>query len=73
MIVLNKFIIIFPLLSPTVTIEPTRVNTESMPYSSYTIEQPKFKNSLEYNTMTNEDLIRENNEKIIQQIYKTLE
>lgn len=46
---------------------------QAIPYSSFTVEQPKLKNTMEYNTMTMEELVKENNEKIIQQIYKTLE
>lgn len=72
MIVFNELIIMLPLISAPQYIETNKF-AEAIPYSSFTVEQPKLKSTMEYNTMTTEELVRENNEKILQQIYKTLE
>lgn len=40
---------------------------------AYTIIESPNKSVMEYNTMTMEELIRENNNKIIDQLYKELE
>lgn len=72
MIALNKFIIIFPLLVPQVVVEKDRI-IETHSYETLSQQQPNFKSPMEYNTMTMEELKEENNQKLIQQIYKNLE
>lgn len=72
MIVFNELIIMLPLLSAPHYI-PENKFAQAIPYSSYSIEQPKLKSPFLFDTMTTEDLVRENNEKILQQIYKSLE
>lgn len=72
MIHINSLIIILPLL-PAPQYIPENKFAEAIPYSSFYIEQPKLKNTMEFNTMTMEELIKENNEQILQQIYKNIE
>lgn len=67
MIVWAKLVVSLPL-----TVIPIQLEKEIIVEDSIIIQEP-FKDTMHYNTLTNEELIRENNEKIIQQIYKTLE
>lgn len=62
----------FPLISAPNYID-SNIFLETKNYSSFTIEQPRLKNTIEFNTITSEEFIRENNEKILQEIYKTSE
>lgn len=72
MVHINELIIMLPLISAPSYI-PENKFAEAIPYSVYSVEQPKLKNTMDHNTMSMEELIRENNDKILQQIYKNLE
>lgn len=52
---------------------PVNKFAEAIPYSSYSQQLPPLKDTMHHNTMTTEELVRENNIKIMNQLYKTLE
>lgn len=52
---------------------PENKFAEAIKYSSYSIEKPKLKSPFLFDTITTEDIVRENNNKILEQIYKSLE
>lgn len=66
-LVLGLSLIVFP------QYQETNKFSESISYSDLVKDEPRLKDTMHYDTMTNEELVRENNNKIIQQIYKNLE
>lgn len=52
---------------------PESIPIQAIHYSTYSIEQPKLKKTTEFNTMTMEELIKTNNDKILDKLYETLE
>jgi len=61
-----------PLISAPYHI-PENKFAQAIDYSEFTVEKPKLKSSMDFNTITTEELIKENNIKILDRIYKTLE
>lgn len=45
---------------------------DAIDYKQFETVEPRLKNTMEFNTMTMEELIQENNKKIMDQIYKSL-
>lgn len=66
-LVLSLPLIVFP------QYQQTNKFAEAIPYSSFVVQQPPLKDTMHYNTMTTEELVRENNIKILDELYKTLE
>lgn len=55
----------------SIAVNPNKI-TQSVEYKQFETVEPKLKNTMEFNTMTMEELIKENNKKILDQIYKSL-
>ena len=72
MIHINNVIIMIPLFSASPEI-PQNKFAQTIEYSSYSVEQPKFKNTMEHNTITTEEMVRDTNEKLLQDIIDNLE
>lgn len=72
MIVPAHIVIILPSIALSCNYTDNRFVVPEYP-KKYMIVEPPNKNVMEHNTMTMEELIRENNNKIIDQLYKELE
>lgn len=71
MIHINTIVIIAPLcfVSPEI---PINKFAQTIDYKRYSIKQPNFKNTIEYNTITTEEMVRETNEKLLQDMIDNL-
>lgn len=72
MIHINNVIIMIPLFSASPEI-PQNKFVQTIDYNSYSVKQPNFKNTMEYNTITTEEMVRDTNEKLLQDIIDNLE
>lgn len=68
MIILQKAILVLPLTFQVLT-NSSQHQLKPSDYNGYSNSQPKFKNTLNYNTISAQELIEENNNKILQQIF----
>ena len=72
MININSIVIILPLITATENM-PTNKFSQTIPYSSFSVEKPKLKNTMDFNTIRSEEFIRDNNEKILQKLRENSE
>ena len=69
MLGINSLIIIAPLISASSYI-PNNKFAETISYNSFSVEQAQLKDTMNYNTISTEELVRETNEQLLLDILK---
>lgn len=72
MLGINSLVIIFPIISAQPYNPPIEANkfAETISYDTFSINEPGYKNTMNYNMIYQDQLVRERNEQLLLEIIK---